>query len=170
MGFEVGQLWDIHGSPSSHPEPPHIEDFLVQRQRFLGRSIDLHSFVLRGGRFPVWKGEPGVCFGGLVDQPDGYYLKESTGVPSFSTGFWIPQERLVVSVDTLGAVRLSYGLTDVRRIRHVGVDSIPEVIEADSVLRVSLARWWNGSSEPKFDEPRCYMQISGLILPPHAAA
>ena len=84
--FNVGEIWDIDYVPKKEVEPPHIEDVIVQRSKFMRTQIETKEFLkydkehlveafmkvstanisdamhrtgeLRGLN-PVWVGEPG---------------------------------------------------------------------------------------------------------------
>lgn len=53
-----------------------------------------------------------------------------------------------------------YPINDFRKVRfpYVGFQNMVKVVNARSVVRMSLARWW--SPDPDMEE-RCYVQLSG---------
>lgn len=77
-----------------------------------------------------------------------------------STGYWLLGEDLHLKrKEWDGEVKLHY-ISQKVEARYVGVDKEIPKINAGTLVRVSLARWW--SEDPDANgEPRCYLQISG---------
>lgn len=46
-------------------------------------------------------------------------------------------------------------------IPYVGLGDTPGIIPEDTLIRLSLAHWWNKDGET---EERCYLQVSGFYL------
>ncbi len=168
-GWEVGTIWDIDCEVVDGLTPPHTEDVIVHRQRFIGYQENLTAFILE--RVSPWRGSPECLFNGLVRFTRGGrgYIAERIGIPSMSTGFWIPDRPLRARIDGAN-VYFVYGAGGpVKEIKYVGLVQPPEVIHAGSVVRVSLAGWWNPEDAPTLEQ-RCYLQLSGLIGEPYATS
>ncbi|MCB9432602.1 MAG: DNA helicase RecQ [Ardenticatenaceae bacterium] len=78
--------------------------------------------------------------------------------------FWRPDQLLVR--DTEGKrIRYRYPTANGgRTLTFVGFQEPPEEIPAGTLLRVSLAHWWQ-PADRSAEEPRCYLQLSGWFLP-----
>ena len=46
-------------------------------------------------------------------------------------------------------------------ITYVGLENVPEVIRAGSMVRLSLAHWWHPDDTDT--KNRCYLQLSGVF-------
>lgn len=140
--------------------PPHVEDVLVSDAKFLRQEQNLREYLLR--RVRPWKGPPSVLYDRLVrfTQNGSGYICDRVGIPAMSTGFWIPDQPLN-RADDGDKVYYSYDAERRFRFRYVGTGEPLPQISTNSLLRVSLARWWRRT--PEF-ENRCYLQLSGWFL------
>ena len=181
--LNLKQIWEVEFTERPNKKPPHIEDILVQnriRKDDLKDNTTLKE-VIEKMNIPIWKGNPENLFDGLLNWIDSGpgYINEENGIPQHSVGFWISD------VD-LKKVSGSYSTTDNTRYQYVekteglqiqelispysnvpygakiikfkGLEEPLETIPAGTLLRVSLARWWNNNHET---ENRCYLQLSG---------
>jgi hypothetical protein len=165
--FEVGQIWEIECEPGRDLRPPHLEDVLVHRREFLGREKELRKVLLE--RVTPWRGAPNRTFEGLV-RPTFHgsgYVNDIMGVPTVSTGFWQPDQRLTLSMEETGP-HYHYPMPPksrgVHNLKYVGYAPPVEVIPTGTLVRVSLARWWRPDGASTEVEERCYMQLSGWYL------
>lgn len=158
--YEVGDVWDIEFSPQTNVVPPHVEDVIVQHSQRLGRVGNIKETLIK--RITPWYGEPTNLFDGLIrftKHGTGYIAKQ-TGVPHKSVGFWITNQ-LLIREDYQNKIR--YYTTDYRlRVTYVGVAEAIETIPPQTLVRVSLARWWQPIDGDL--EMRCYLQLSGWYL------
>ena len=161
--FEVGQIWDMDFQPSPDLVPPHLEDVLVSRQSFLREEPNLKRHLLN--RVTPWKGGIDQIFDGVLDYTmhDNGYVCKRLGLPSLSTGFWLPDRDLTLREDGK-----HYDYKDGmwrRGLSYVGEEPKPPVVlRAETLVRVSLARWWKPeNASPDFEE-RCYAQLSGWYV------
>jgi putative nucleic acid modification protein with dual OB domain len=163
--FEVGQVWELDFHPSSKIIPPHIEDVIVTRERFIGQYANLYSILIE--RVQPWQGEPDQLFDALliIDKMSGY-ISKSRGIPKCSTGYWLPNRALnFTQKNEKPYYQIKYDMYN----HYLGTLSIPYVgfanpiqyIPANTLIRVSLARWWMPSG---VDDERCYLQLSGWYL------
>ena len=171
--FDVGQVWEIDYTPSQHITLPHTEDVFVQKSQHVGRQPHLRDFLLE--RIHPWCGGADQLFDGLLVSERGScylppYPKEY--LPQVSTGLWLPETPLkqsginsryyIALVDTKPYAYEELGIHDEQLyIKYVGFSSPIRQLPAQTLIRVSLARWWNGEGR---HELRCYLQLSGWYL------
>lgn len=167
--FEVGQVWEINYKPARHPTPPHVEDVQVTNQKYIGRQADMRATLL--SRVRPWQGQPGQLYYGLLSfaQNGSAYISRHGAIPPCSTGYWLPDRDLTLTcVEDRMYYQMEYDfeqegehLMGILRIRYVGFAEPVATIPAQTLVRVSLARWWRLRAQ---DEERCYLQLSGWFL------
>ncbi len=177
--FEIGQVWDIVYRRSDRIVPPHVEDVCVLKQYCVGKQTRLREVLLQ--RIQPWQGGPEALFSGLLEIRNmTAYIGHEKGLPPASTGYWLPDRPLNLvyrrdkpyywlsyTPDEQNGAEQGTGLPDnqtsKRRlyIRFVGLAHPLTQIVPQTLLRVSLARWW---VPPEIDEERCYLQLSGWYL------
>jgi len=164
LEYEVGDVWEIEGQPASEVTPPHVENFIVRGKHRLEPIADLAPAIYWA--MPPVEGGIEQLYEGLTDatQAGALYVAERLGVPPSSTMFWLPDQPL--RLDTSGKrLRYRYPTPDGgRTLTFTGFQEPVEVIEPGTLLRVSLAHWWRSPDKPD-DELRCYVQLSGWLLP-----
>lgn len=163
--YQVGDVWEISVARAPRLIRPHLEDFMVYKRLWLAPAKNLIGSIER--LMQPRKGHPCVLYNGLLKSTrrdsGALYIAAKSGVPSYSTTFWRPDQPLARAIE--GArVRFYYpscngGYT----FRFVGVQKPLEIIPAESLLCVSLANWWRQKNRPG-EELRCYAQLSGWIL------
>jgi hypothetical protein len=158
--IEVGEVYTIIYSERIDKRPPHIEDILVNSwtYKFTFENIaKMVEYLKESLKVKVWKGSSDVLFDGNLQWTNGGsgYISESGGIPNSSVGFWIP-DKDITRKDFNEKVRYSYPIRW-RNISYVGFQKPEDSIPAETLVRVSLARWWS----PNNDEERCYLQLSG---------
>ncbi|MCW5921447.1 MAG: hypothetical protein KIS77_03830 [Saprospiraceae bacterium] len=167
--FEVGEIWDIDYTARRSLRNPHIEDVLVSKKVYLSDQDNLSEFFNTNNDIVIWRGGPDSLFDGMLQFTDrgSGYIAHNSGIPANSVGFWIPDKDLTRD-DFKEKVRYQYALSSFmgitfskRTIPYVGFAPPVEVIEKDTLVRVSLARWWK---QDENTEERCYLQISGWYL------
>lgn len=160
--FQIGQIWDMAYTPAATPVPPHTEDVLVSQYQLAGTEPNLLAHLLT--RVQPWRGGINQVFGGVLDYTSNNngYICQRRGVPAHSTWFWIPDRDL-----TLRADGKHYDYPDgyfSRGLSYVGEPPALPTLQAGTLIRVSLARWWKpDDADPNFEE-RCYLQLSGWYL------
>jgi ATP-dependent DNA helicase RecQ len=159
----VGDVWDVEYTIPP-VTPPHVENIVVHDKVRLPPINDLAGFVEQ--YMPAHEGGPSVLFEGLArpNSSGALYIAERWGIPSFSTMFWRPDQPLQ---QDLSAKRIRYCYPTPaggRTLTFVGYQEPLEEIPAGALLRVSLAHWWRPEDQPDA-ELRCYVQLSGWILP-----
>ena len=160
--FEVRQVWEIEFEDRVVIKAPHIEDVIVKSKKLKGTLKDDITMLQIVQRFnaPIWRGSPDVLFDGLLQWTDSGsgYISENGGIPKNSVGFWIPDRDLTKKI-FYDKVRYSYPkTTNWRSFPYVGFEKAVEIIPAGTLVRVSLARWWNTNGTT---EDRCSLQLSG---------
>ena len=160
--FEVRQVWEVEYEERINKKPPHIEDVIVKSKILRGTLKGEISMLQIVQRFKaaIWKGSPDVLFDGLLQWTDSGsgYVSENGNIPKNSVGFWIPDKDLTKQI-FYEKVRYNYPkLTNRKSLPYVGFEQAIDIIPAGTLVRVSLARWWdtNGTTED-----RCSLQLSG---------
>lgn len=158
--FVIGQVWDIDFQPSQDLVPPHLEDVLVTRHTYLRMQPNLREHLL--SRVIAWEGEIDQIFDGVLGYTNNGngYACERLGLPELSTGFWLPGRDLKLRED---GKHYDYRQRLCNRgLKYVGEEpNPPAVIPAETLVRVSLARWWKSHDHI---EQRCYAQLSGWYM------
>lgn len=169
--LQIGDVYEVTGVRRANPTPPHVEDLLVHSWVKKGQNHDLDAlgkFLLEKVKVKVWRGGPDNLFDGKIQWTSGGsgYISQDGEVPANSVGFWIPDKPLTHRV-FMEKDKYNYpSLNGWRNLPFVGFQEPVDVIPAGTLVRVSLARWWdtNGTTEP-----RCSLQLSGWykdIKPP----
>jgi len=160
LEYQVGDVWEVDSAPDEHIVPPHVENIIVSRARFLRSSTELEKAIVRF--MPPVSGGPEKLFDGrLQASPSGaLYIAQQTGLPSRSTMFWKPDQPLTLDFEGK-RIRYRYPTADGgRSITFVGFQEPVETIAEGTLLRVSLAHWWRPTDSAE-EELRCYVQLSG---------
>jgi hypothetical protein len=158
--FNMKQIWEITYIEQKNVIPPHVEDVMLQAAQYegmLNNEIKVLDYI-RQRNVPIWKGHPDMLFDGLLKwtvNGSGYITKEA--IPAHSVGFWISDGPLKQR-EYEGKVKYNYPYTGRwRRLPFIGYQNPPDIIPTGTLLRVSLARWWQHDDT----EERCYLQLSG---------
>ena len=162
--YDLSKFWEIDFIERTDTVRPHVEDVLViskERKGKLNPNITMRH-VLETWGFTIWVGTTDELFDGLLEWTNSGsgYISQLGEVPDKSVGIWIPDESLT-RTDYLTKVRYSYPMQEYgvsRKITFVGLQEPVDIIPAGTLLRVSLARWWDRNGET---EPRCSLQLSG---------
>jgi ATP-dependent DNA helicase RecQ len=163
LEYNVNEVWDVESRPDVNVLPPHIENIIVLRARRLKKSPHTISIIRR--YLPPVTGATDVLFGGLAQASMGgaLYLSEGTGLPGFSTQFWVPDQPLQLDFEGK-RIRYRYPTPEGgRTLTFVGFQEPVEVLPAGTLLRVSLAHWWRPKEKPD-EELRCFVQLSGWFV------
>jgi len=157
--FNIGDVWDIEFVAVKEISEPHNEDVVVRAQNFLRKQSELKQFILNMG-VPIWNGHIEKIFDSKLTWPGsgkGYLSKNRPDFPQHSTGFWINDKPLKFYGE-----HYSYPtgrLLITRKLKYKGVPGAVNTIPDNSLIRVSLAKWWLRPDSN--DELRCYAQLSG---------
>ena len=159
--FKPRQVYTIEFIDRKNLDPPHVEDVLITSKKLKGKLKDEIKIIdyIKRYNAPIWEGSPDILFDKMLqwtDNGSGYVTKEY--IPKNSVGFWLPNKDLVKSV-YYDRVRYSYkSHQGWRSIPYVGFDDPIQTIPAETLVRVSLARWWDTKGTT---ELRCQLQLSG---------
>lgn len=170
--FQIGDVWEISYEVPANKDllPPHVENIHVVEKKHEKSNIPLLATLtklIQDKGLITWSGHVSTIFGGLleIESSGSAFIEQSRGIPSQSTGFWLLDEPLVHVPQERDGKRKSYyhyqNDETVFKVPYVGFESSVEGLESGTLLRVSLARWWEKSpGAPK----RCYLQLSGWYL------
>ena len=169
LEYEIGQRWEIEADRPEKIIPPHVENVVVRHKRPLPPERDLPALIAQ--HMPIYHGGPQVLYEGRLQTAShgALYICQDGGVPAHSTTFWRPDRPL--TRDTSGKrIHYRYPADDGgQTLTFVGFQEPPAEIAAGTLLRVSLAHWWRPEERPD-EELRCYVQLSGWLLPGHSDA
>ena len=154
------QVWEVEFNERPNSTPPHVEDVLVSSRKQKGTlkdEIKIADFI-KQRKIPIWQGNPDTLFDSLIkwtNSGSGYVNREA--IPKHSVGFWISDRDLTKK--EFNGTRYSYpNQNGWRSLKFVGFETPVDKIPAGTLLRVSLARWWQ---QDENTEERCYLQLSG---------
>jgi hypothetical protein len=169
--FDVGQIWNLELQPRAQAEPPHVEDMIIIDQKQIGRQSDIRQTLLQYVK--PWQGDYKQLFDGCLEFTDrSGYISRQGEMPSCSTGYWLTSTPLIRKSykDDKGNEAAFYHpqiqfngrlVSSTLRIKYVGFVNSIERIPENTLIRVSLARWFPHKDYPN---DHCYLQISGWYL------
>jgi len=164
--IEIGDVFTIEYRERTDNKPPHVEDILVQsmKLKFKFKTIDkMVSYLREKLNITIWEGSPNLLFDETLQWTDNGsgYISQDGVIPTHSVGFWIPDRDLSKNI-FFGKVRYNYPqLTGWRSLPYVGFEDPIDVIPSGTLIRVSLARWWDRNGET---ENRCSLQLSNWYI------
>lgn len=158
--YEIGDRWSmIVETAWNIRQAPHTED---KQTTALGRienvgTQGIRDYVYRNSLLlRVTRGSIVNAFQGTLRFVGTKTYVSRPNVPSYSTEFWIADKDLTHSLQ----YNKHYYYYDNVRIKFVGFQIPINRIPAGTILRLSLANWWDDGS----GEERCYLQLSGWYL------
>jgi len=159
--YQVGQIWEVEFQERQETIPPHVEDILIQKRKFIGTYATLGKYLRT--KVNIWKGGIENLYDGLIrfTQNGSGYISHRVGIPNVSTGYWLPDKPLIY--DNNSPDKIKYTYANSKHISYVGYEKHLATIPANTLVRVSLARWWKPDNAPEMEE-RCYLQLSGWYL------
>lgn len=155
------QVYSISFKERNNTDPPHVEDVLIQSSTLKGvlrKDLKVIDFIKKRNAL-IWQGNPNALFDSKIkwtDAGSGYINKDN--ICNNSVGFWVSDKDLT-KITSFEKTKYVYKTATGRRIiPYVGFDKELAIIPAGTLLRLSLARWWdtNGTTEL-----RCSLQLSG---------
>jgi len=159
--FNVGQLWEMEYIKRANIIPPHVEDVLVRSASFIEQMKDISNFLLNN--VPIWRGSPSEIFDKEITFPINWksgFLERKDSSLSQSVGFWQADQNLELTILEDKKHFLYFG-EQAFSFSYVGVMDKVEAIPKNTIIRLSLARWWS----PRPEMPKhCYCQISGWYM------
>jgi hypothetical protein len=160
LAIAPGEVWELEYVDHEEPDPPHVEDVLVDNGKRVETFSPEQVRALITEHDTPWTGPPDVLFDGLVTAtPNGrVYVPGGDELPSRSTGYWIPDAELIKRVAFERAKFFYTGDSELDEFTWAGMAEPPDRIPAGTLVRVSLARWFSPASAPA----GYYVQISGV--------
>lgn len=156
--YQIGDRWDMNVATAWNVrERPHVEDKQTSPIRKINNVgiagiIDFVKSHNLGSRLTV--GDLSQAFEGCLVLQGTKNFVNHANTPSFSTQFWIADTDLI-HTESFDKHYFYYNRI---RIKYVGYQPIVSRISAGTIIRLSLANWWDGDGS---GEDRCYLQISG---------
>ena len=159
--YEIGDRWYMNVETAWNVRPiPHVEDkqtFPIRKIENVGTCgiinfINSYPFGKRLTRGPIQQ-----TFEGYLNFQGTRNFINRENIPSFSTQFWIADKNLIHHVQ----FEKHYYMYDKIRIKFVGLQEPVDIIPTGTIIRLSLANWWDGDGS---GEDRCYLQLSGWYL------
>lgn len=161
--FNVSDVYTIEFQEKPNLRPPHIEDILVSNKKFkftFSSIENMVKYLTEKLKVKIWEGSPDILFDGKLqwtNSGSGYISIEGE-IPEHSVGFWISDKPLTKRI-VFDRVRYNYpNIIGWRSLPYVGFDEPVQQIPSGTLIRVSLARWWDRNGET---EDRCSLQLSG---------
>jgi hypothetical protein len=152
--YVVGEFWEIEYTPCGAQIPPHVEDVSVARSKKLGESGNVAADI--SARAVIWKGGIECLFDGKLGfTQNGSAFISPGDVSTGATGFWMPN----TDIELRGTAYTP--IDDYRHLKYVGFQEPEKRLQANRLIRVSLARWWKPKDADDDFEERCYGQLSG---------
>ncbi len=164
--YQIGERWEVDVQPAwNGRNKPHVEDTQVLSPKRIN-DIDMQGLIaFIKSKCNIIKGTIYELFSGtLVSVNCGLSTMYINGqnVPDHSVAFWIADKDLVKREETFkDQKKIFYVYDSSKKIRYVGFQQAIDVIPQGTIIRMSLANWWdtNGTTEK-----RCYLQLSGWYL------
>ncbi len=159
----IGDVWIIDFKERQNKIPPHVEDILVTNMAFkfsFSTIQKMIKYLKEKLDVKIWRGSPDILFDGKLSWTNNGsgYISEKNGVCDSSVGFWISNRDLTKKI-FYEKTRYSYpNIGGWRSLPFVGYGIEIDVIPAGTLIRVSLARWWDTNGKT---EDRCSLQLSG---------
>lgn len=141
---------------------PHNEDINL----YFAKKISINNRpmlkVLDILSINIWRGAPSVLFNGKLKWSQSQWSSKgyisNDDIPNNSVGFWIANKDLYLNDN-----RYEYISDDSTcSIKYVGITKPQECIYKGTLIRVSLARWWDNHGA--FEDKKCYLQLSECYL------
>lgn len=160
--LDIGQVWEFTLQEMSPAEimAPHVEDIrVIGAKKLRTMSFDqVKAFVLENIGAPIV--HPKDLFYGRLQykQSEKKRITPDGGIPLKSTGFWRLDIDLILQEVDNRARYICIDHNDGRTIidiPFVGEQAIEEVIPAETLLRLSLSRWFNEGY---------WLQLSGWFI------
>lgn len=158
--YQIGDIWEMNvEDPLYKRRAPHTED---KRTRGLNKikNIGVKGIVNyvnnNASNLPLVRGSIINAFMGVLNVEDEKIYVNHNNTPQYSTEFWIPDRDLTLS----NIWDKNYYFYDKIRVKYVGVEPPIDRIPSGTIIRLSLASWWDDGS----GEEKCYLQLSGCYI------
>ena len=161
--FEIGRFYDIEYRERIDKKAPHVEDILIEKN-YPCESLSAHAlepYLIDTLHVKIWHGPATTLFDGKLQWgPSRKAYINTSNIPNHSVGFWRPHLCLRYHKNEQTQKEWYSYKEDEQwyNITYVGLQPPVAYIPAGTLLRVSLARWWQKDQETEY---RCYLQLSG---------
>ncbi|MFT3825125.1 MAG: hypothetical protein QM731_14475 [Chitinophagaceae bacterium] len=156
--FNIGDIWDINFTISTSISEPHNEDVIINSKTYVSRVNNITQYILDQD-VTIWRGSINNIFEGKIQWANsgaGFLSANFPDYPAHSIGFWLSDKPLSYNDDHYF---YPTSILSRKKLKYKGLpDPIP-AIPANTLLRVSLAKWWKPANSEL--EERCYLQLSG---------
>lgn len=157
--FKVGEIWDVKYL-STPGKPPHIEDVKVISKEQID-TVNPNNYITANCK--IWRGDLNDVYDSKLTWDNGSGLNNPKDVPTNSVGFWQSDRDLILR-NNFGKPCYTYSYNNIfkrdKKIPYKGEMSALDTLPAGTLIRLSLAKWWNPPEKPEM-EKRCYLQLSG---------
>ncbi|MEN2400888.1 hypothetical protein GKZ90_0013975 [Flavobacterium sp. MC2016-06] len=158
--FKVGQIWDVTYI-STPGVPPHVEDVRITKSKYID-TVTPKKYIVDNCN--IWQGDLNNIYDSKLVWDNGKgFLNNPQNVPINSVGFWQNDRDLILN-HSFNKFNYSYSYNNIfkrdKKMPYKGEIPPVKTIPAGTLIRVSLAKWWNPVDKPEI-EKRCYLQLSG---------
>lgn len=159
--YDIGDRWEMDVKTAWNVRPaPHTEDkqtIAIRKINNIGMEGIKKYIQIHSGNLKIAKGSICNAFDGFLNFVGNKNFINRLNIPNYSTQFWITDKPLTkyISFDKV------YYMYENKRIKFVGYQKAIDIIPANTIIRLSLANWWDGDGS---GEERCYLQLSGWYL------
>lgn len=160
--FEIGDRWQMDVETAwNKRSAPHTEDKQtrpIEKIDNIGMQgivnfINAHDFGPK-----LTRGSIASTFEGCLKLHGSKNFIDREHIPSFSTQFWIADTDL----QHISQWDKHYYTYNNIRLKYVGFQNPIDCIPTGTIIRLSLAHWWNGDGS---GVDKCYLQLSGWYIP-----
>jgi len=157
--FHIGEVWDMSLRPRPSLEAPHIEDHDAWNAHKVRTVPDLPGLIKQMAR--PWTVAAKLLFDGTLRwrRTGTGYIPRGGPLPKSSVGFWVLPQPLLLEAHEGRSHYLSVKGFRIK-VPYVGFEEPVFRLPAGTLVRVSLARWWNNLHDPSEGET-CSLQLSG---------
>ena len=158
--YQIGEVWKMDVEYPWNPRPnPHSEDRSTTPISLAGKvgMQGIVDFIHNNlAVLNVAQGPLSNTFDETLQVSGNKCYVGKNDIPEFSTQFWIADKPLYHKISYNKDFYFYKGLL----IPFVGFQQIVDEIPQGTVIRLSLANWWDNGC----GEERCYLQLSGWYL------
>ena len=158
--YEIGDRWSMKVETAWNVrQAPHTEDKQTTAFDRIGNIgvQGIKDYIHHNSELlHVARGNISNAFQGTLHFVGTKNYVNRINVPPYSTEFWIADKDLTHSTQ----FNKHYYYYDNVRIKFVGFQEPINKIPAGTIIRLSLANWWDDGC----GEDRCYLQLSGWFL------
>lgn len=158
--LNIGDIWNIDFTPGINLQAPHNEDVLINSKTYI-RTIENISEIIVNSGVRIWRGNVNNIFDGNLQWTNpgkGFFSANNQNILQHSVGFWISDQPLRFEFGNY--IYPTTNFFENRILKYKGIQDPINPIPANTLIRLSLAKWWKPEDKPEMEE-RCYLQLSG---------